>query len=290
MILASARAALPSRLLWSVQPGVQRIVPKAPGGRAVTKKLGATRGRPAGSGPPFGKPGERISLIDTLRRAAPWQTMRRRERLQNGSAFRVYVEKDDLRVRRHQGRAQSTTIFSVDASGSTALQRLGEAKGAVELVLGDCYIRRDRVALIAFRGRGAEIVLHPTRSLVRAKRVLAGLAGGGGTPLALGITAAAQLAIRMRRAGGVPIIVLLTDGGANVASDGHSGRERAQADSIEAARSVRRSGLSSLLIDTSPRGQPRAELVAREMGALYLALPQADAHQISSSVRSIVRQ
>ena len=121
----------------------------------------------------------------------------------------------------------TTTIFVVDASGSAALHRLAEAKGAVELLLAECYVRRDQVALIAFRGRGAELLLPPTRSLVRAKRSLAALPGGGGTPLAAGIDAAVELAELALRRGETPIVVVLTDGRANVARDGTGGRARA---------------------------------------------------------------
>ena len=100
------------------------------------------------------------------------------------------MRRDDFRMTRFQQRTRTTTIFVVDASGSSALNRLAEAKGAVELLLADCYVRRDQVALLAFRGKEAELLLPPTRSLVRAKRSLAGLPGGGGTPLAAGIDAA----------------------------------------------------------------------------------------------------
>ena len=146
--------------------------PAAPG-RAPGAALAA--GRPAsGAGSP--RPARRLNLVETLRAAAPWQPMRRRERGGAGAA-RVEVRPDDFRVTRFKQRTRTTTIFVVDASGSAALNRLAEAKGAVELVLADCYVRRDHVALLAFRGRGAELLLPPTRSLVRAKRSLAGLAG-----------------------------------------------------------------------------------------------------------------
>ena len=98
--------------------------------------------------------------------------------------------RSDLRITRLQQRAATATLFVVDASGSSALHRLAEAKGAVELLLAECYVRRDQVGVIAFRGRGAEVLLPPTRSLVRAKRSLAALPGGGGTPLAAGLQAA----------------------------------------------------------------------------------------------------
>jgi magnesium chelatase subunit D len=101
---------------------------------------------------------------------------------------RIEVHPDDFRIVRFRQRTETSIVFAVDASGSTtALHRLGEAKGAVELLLTDCYVRRDHVALIAFRGRDATLSLPPTRSLARAKRCLAGLPGGGATPLATGI-------------------------------------------------------------------------------------------------------
>jgi len=174
----------------------------------------------------------------------------------------------------------------VDASGSQAFNRLAEAKGAVELLLADCYVRRDRVAVLAFRGTAAQVLLPPTRSLVRAKRSLAGLPGGGGTPLAAGIDAGFVMADGIRRRGGTPTIVLLTDGRANVAQDGKGGRARADADAVAAARQVRAARLTALLVDTSPRPHPASQRLAAEMDARYVPLPYADAAALTRAVRA----
>jgi magnesium chelatase subunit D len=128
--------------------------------------------------------------------------------------------------------------------------------------------------MIAFRGRGAEILLPPTRSLVRAKRSLAGLPGGGGTPLAAGIDAAVLLAQSVARSGGTPLLVLLSDGRANVARSG------------AAARALRVAGLGALLVDTSPQPQPTAQRLAAEMNAVYLPLPHAGAAVLSAAVQA----
>jgi magnesium chelatase subunit D len=170
------------------------------------------------------------------------------------------------------------------------LHRLAEAKGAVELLLADCYVRRDQVAVIAFRGRSAELLLPPTRSLVRAKRSLSGLPGGGGTPLAAAIDAAAELADGIRRKGQSPVIVLLTDGRANVARDGSGGRERAQADAMASATRLRLLEAAVLLIDTSPQPQREAAQLALALRARYLPLPYAGAAAMSHAVRVAMQE
>jgi magnesium chelatase subunit D len=175
-------------------------------------------------------------------------------------------------------------VFVVDASGSSALHRLAEAKGAVELLLAQCYVRRDRVALVAFRGQGAQLLLPPTRSLTRAKRSLAQLPGGGGTPLAAGLDAAYTLIEGLRRRGETTVIVVMTDGRANVARDGGHGRQQAEADALASARRLRAAGALGVLVDTSPRAQPVARELAAAMDALYLPLPHADARQLSQAL------
>ena len=293
LILEAAKASIPAGLLARLAMNQAMASRGAAGGRAGARREGSLRGRPVGTRPGLPRDGARLSLIDTLRTAAPWQTLRRREIAASAGSSgnprrvaQIEVRASDFRVARVQERAETITIFAVDASGSSALNRLAEAKGAVELLLADCYVRRDKVAVIGFRGRAAEVVLAPTRSLVRAKRSLSGLPGGGGTPLAAGISAAAELADATRRRGGTPIIVLLTDGRGNVALDGTGGRARADTDARQSARRLRAAGHTALLIDTSPLPQTSARELAAEMGAAYLPLPRADASAMSRSVQA----
>lgn len=283
-VLEAARSALPPGLLALLRGGL----PLRAGARQSSSRVGPElrsrrRGRPIGSRPGSLRTGARLHLVDTLRSAAPWQPLRRRER---PGLSRIDVRTDDLRIQRFRQRTQTTLIFVVDASGSSALHRLGEAKGAVELMLGECYARRDQVALIAFRGFGAELLLPPTRSLSRAKRGLAGLPGGGGTPLAAGIEAATALVEQVRRRGEAPLLVILTDGRANVARDGTPGRRAAERDALLAARALRAREVPTLLIDSAPTPHQAARRLAEELRARYLALPQADARLLQQAVRT----
>lgn len=288
LMIAAVQSSMPSGLLARLRAGEAPSVRAARGGRAGALQNGSSaHGRPIGPRRGELRAGARLDVIETLRAAAPWQMVRRRERGDALlSAQRVIVRREDFRIARVQQRMGTTTIFVVDASGSSALNRLAEAKGAVELLLADCYVRRDRVALVAFRGQGAEVLLPPTRSLVRAKRSLASLPGGGGTPLAAGLDAAWLLAHAVRKRGETVSVVVLTDGRANIALDGTPGRDRAQDDAIASARRLRVGGFASILVDTSPRAQPMAQRLASEMAARYLPLPYADAAMLSSAVRA----
>jgi len=284
-VLEAAAAAIPPRLLEQLRAAGGPRIERGALGRAGAL-TGAGRGRPCGvrRGRPGG--GARLDLPATLRAAAPWQRLRRRERAGGPvAARRIEVRRDDLRITRLRHRSETCAIFAVDASGSTVLQRLAEAKGAVELLLAECYVRRDRVALVAFRGERAELVLPPTRSLVRAKRALAALAGGGGTPLASGIDLALELALGVQRRGSTPLVVVLTDGRANVDRRGRPGRGRADADATEAARRLRSAGIPGLLVDTSPRPRPAAERLAAELAARYLPLPHASSRALCAAVQ-----
>lgn len=282
IVLAAAQASIPEGLLEKIRRNRGQPAKSADGrGRAGALRSSENRGRPCGvrRGSPRGR--ARMNLIETLRSAAPWQRLRGQGALDGP---RIRVAPEDFRVTRYKQRSRTLTIFAVDASGSAALNRLAEAKGAVELLLADCYIRRDQVAVIAFRGRTAELLLPPTRSLVRAKRSLAGLPGGGGTPLASAIASALMLAGQSQRRDETPTLVMLTDGRANVGRGGEPGRESAQNQALEASRAVGQARIAALFIDTSPRPNPFARQLAAAMQAQYIPLPHANARSLSAIV------
>lgn len=287
-VIEAARAAIPAGLLASL--GLLGATPlrAQSSGRVGQFQASMRRGRPAGVRKGSPRAGIPLNVIETLRAAAPWQRLRRQQQVARGvapSTARIDVRPEDFHVTRYRQRTGTTTVFVLDASGSSALQRLGEAKGAVELLLADCYVRRDQVAVLAFRGRTAEILLPPTRSLVRAKRSLGGLPGGGGTPLAAGIEAASVLADGLRRRGMSPTVVLLTDGRGNVARDGTTGRAVAEADALKAAGQLRAARIACLLIDTSNRPTEQAMRLAGALGARYVPLPHASSAALATAVQ-----
>jgi magnesium chelatase subunit D len=287
-VIEAAQAAIPAGLLARLKISQLQRAKTASAGSAGAMQKNALRGRPVGARKGEPRAGQRLNVLETLRAAAPWQRLRHAALPANATQRpRIVVRKEDFHVARFRQLGQTTTVFVVDASGSLALNRLAETKGAVELLLADCYVRRDSVAVLAFRGKTAELLLPPTRSLARAKRSLAGLPGGGGTPLASALDAAGALADQLRRKGETPILVLLTDAKANIARDGSPGRARAASDALAAASQLRLSGYSALLVDASPQPQPGAQQLAAAMGAQYLALPYGGAQSLNQAVRTM---
>ncbi|MEM9739136.1 MAG: VWA domain-containing protein [Pseudomonadota bacterium] len=252
-------------------------------GRYGAKSRGGGKGRPDRPRPARGRRTHRIDLLSTLRAAAPWQKLRGR------GDGRLKLRASDLNVKRHRHRAESSVIFVVDASGSAALNRLADVKGAIEMLLSECYARRDLVSLIAFRDETSETLLSPTRSLTRVRRALAGLPAGGTTPLADGLSQARGLAESEMGRGRTPLIVILSDGRGNVALNRSTDREIARGDTDKAARRLGASGASILFFDTSRRPSPGAKALSDAMGAAYAPLPPSHASQaVAGAVRNTI--
>ncbi len=154
-----------------------------------------------------------LALDATLRAAAPHQ---RRRRI--GAGRVVVVKPQDIRLKVREKRVGNFLLFVVDASGSMGVAaRMAATKGALLSLLLDAYQKRDKVALITFRGREACLNLPPTSSIELAAKLLKELPVGGRTPLSAGLAQAhAQLAIHLRKEPqSRPIVLLLTDGRAN---------------------------------------------------------------------------
>ena len=286
-ILEAAKAAIPADLLARLADLADLKTPKGMGGKTGAVKVGRRRGRPLGNMPGMPEGGKTLSIIDTLRAAVPWQRVRRAEMLAAGKTVplgKIMIRKEDFRIKRYQERTQTLTMFIVDASGSAAMHRLAEAKGAVELLLAECYIRRDQVAVMSFRGSVAELILAPTRSLVKAKRALIGLPGGGGTPLSRAIDESFEVANASMRKGLTPALVFLTDGRANIAKDGSPGRPKAMEDAQQSARAASYYSFKSLWIDTSPQARDEGKAMAALLGSMYLPLPNAGANEVSQAI------
>ncbi|WP_017664700.1 magnesium chelatase subunit D [Porphyrobacter sp. AAP82] len=284
ILVAAAKAAIPAGLLEQLAAG--KAPRRAQGNGTGQKRKAATRGKPLGARPGMPRGGHKLALIDSLRAAVPWQAVRRRE--QGGDAGSpIIMRKEDLRIRRFEARSQRVTIFAVDASGSAAAARLAEAKGAVELMLGQAYVTRSQVALVAFRGTSAELLLPPTRSLTRARRTLAELPGGGGTPLALGLGAAREVAEAVIAKGLSAALVILTDGRANIAADGWPGRPQAARDAEAAAKAIAARQIDALVVDISARPGPEGAALAQALGGRFLALPRADARMLKQAIDAV---
>ncbi|WP_432958781.1 VWA domain-containing protein [Micromonospora haikouensis] len=205
--VAVPHGGLTARLLTA--PGVGDGVP----GRRSRARTG--RGRTTGARTPrAGRPGP-LHLPATIRAAAGHQAARGRA----GGPLRLRPA--DLREAVREGREGNLVLFVVDASGSMgARERMSTVKGAVLALLTDAYQRRDKVAVVAFRGAGAQTLLPATSSVLAASARLADLPTGGRTPLAEGLAAAAELlrVERLRDPRRRPLVLVLTDGRATAGS------------------------------------------------------------------------
>jgi magnesium chelatase subunit D len=247
----------------------------AGGSRGSTQ---GSRGRHVGSRP--GRPRDgKLDLLATLRAASRWQ------RLRSGTR-RVNIALDDLRIKNFRSKAGALFIFAVDASGSMALNRMRQAKGAVHALLEQAYVNRDRVALLSFRQQAADILLPPTNSVELLRRAVDQLPTGGGTPIAAALVTALELAQQARRRGCHQIVlVLLTDGRANIGL--RVARQEVDAELHALATHVASSGVQSMVIDTQRNflSQGAAQKLAQALDGKYLYLPGAKGEHIAAVIR-----
>jgi magnesium chelatase subunit D len=190
---------------------------------------------------------------------------------------------EDLRFKRFRGKMGTLYIFLVDTSGSMGANRIGQAKGALALLLRQSYVNRDRVSLITFRESRAELLLAPSGSATRARSLLDALPVGGATPLSAGLLRALELSRRTLGGRARQMkLVIFTDGRANVplvhgeTTDRSALKGRIKEEILGLGAALRQAGVSSLVIDTASRFTANGEgsFLSQALGGRYVQLPQ----------------
>jgi magnesium chelatase subunit D len=245
-----------------------------------------------------------LALDATVRAAAPHQVKRGRE-----PGERLQLQRSDLREKVRERKTGNLIVFVVDASASMdAEQRMAATKGAILSLLQDAYVRRDRVAVVIFKNRSAEVVLRPTSSVSLAQRRLERLSVGGTTPLTHGLMAGFKVIKTelMRDPTVRPLLVLISDGRGNISMF----KEEPLVEAQKVAQLILSEKIDALVIDSArdfshlPSVQHLARVapmyqtyainacadLAERMGARYYGLYDLSRDEIASAVERELRR
>lgn len=224
-----------------------------------------------------------IAVDATVRAAAPHQMSRGR------TDESLKIHSSDIREKVREKKSGALIVFVVDSSGSMgASKRMSGAKGAILSILGDAYRKRDRVAMVAFKGNEALVLLSPTSSIELAKKNLEQLPTGGRTPLSSGLAAGISVIKRekLKNSRIKPVMVIISDGRGNVSLGNGNPFDEAK----ELCSSARELGVLSVVIDTETgliRLGRLAEL-ADILGGKYYSMDDIRADRIHDIVRETV--
>ncbi len=239
-----------------------------------------------------------LAIDATVRAAAPMQKDRGRL-----PGERLRLERDDLRQKVRERKVGNLIVFVVDASASMdAEQRMAATKGAILSLLQDAYVRRDRVAVVVFKNRTAEVVMRPTSSVSLARRRLEKLSVGGTTPLTHGLMAGYKVVKTelLRDPTIRPLLVLISDGRGNISMF----KEEPLVEAQKVAALIDAEDIDALVIDSArdyshlPSVQHLARVapmyqtyainacadLADRMGAHYYGLYDLSRDEITSAV------
>jgi magnesium chelatase subunit D len=245
-----------------------------------------------------------LAVDATVRAAAPHQMNRGR-----ALGERMRLEQQDLHQKVRERKVGNLVVFVVDASASMdAEQRMTATKGAILSLLQDAYVRRDRVAVVVFKNRTAEVVLRPTSSVSLAQRRLERLSVGGTTPLTHGLMAGYKvIKTELSRDPSVrPLLVLISDGRGNISMF----KEEPLVEAQKVAALINSEKVEALVIDSArdfshlPSVQHLARVapmyqtyainacadLAERMGARYYGLYDLSREEIATAVTNQLRK
>ncbi len=191
-----------------------------------------------------------IAFSATIRAAAPYQKVRGRP---NGGKLELHP--DDLRQKVRERKTRSLLVFVVDGSDSVmARQFMPKTKRILLAFMQNAYEKRDRVAMLVFRFAQGRVVLPPTRNFTKARRSIEELYIGGCTPLATGLLEGLRLAETecLRDKTTRPILIVLTDGLANIDLSGNMRHDTPRRDALNIAQEIATRKIPVVMIDTNP--------------------------------------
>ncbi len=207
-----------------------------------------------------------ISIIGTLRSAAPYQKLR-------SSNGHIVIKPEDIRLKKRFRKTGLTVMLIVDSSSSMRTNdRMSLTKGVIGALFNDLYLKRDKVGIISFRHKMAEVVLPITSNIRDAVFRIENLPVGGRTPLALAMDMALKLLKqeKIKNPEVTPLIILFSDGRPNVSCFGKDPVDEA----IEYAMEIRKQGIQAIFVDTelNPMAMGYSYTIAQRMNALYIPI------------------
>jgi magnesium chelatase subunit D len=202
---------------------------------------------------------------------------------------KLQISRQDLHQRQRQTRSANLVLFAVDCSGSMAARsRIELVKGAIKELIANAYQKRDQVAVIAFAGRQAKLLLPPTQCSERAEDLIVAMETGGRTPLPSALRLVSTVVAALKEKDGEPLLVLLSDGKANVSlTEGGD----AWQETLDHAGKLREQKLATIVIDTESGyiRIGRAKELADRLNGEYVNMSNISAESLSFVVKRCLR-
>ena len=211
---------------------------------------------------------------------------------QTGPADNLTIQSPDLRKKIFKQPGRTLIVFLVDSSdsmGEGTFARMRAAKGAALALIAKAGKKRHRVGMVTFRDKSAQVILRPTSSLALARERLKALPTGGATPFADGLMKAWQMvkSQRLRNPGIRPLLVIISDGEANVPHDRSRGLLQVREELLQVAEHIRRDNILSIIIDTKPLTEKSKDMrsLSEALGGAYHHISRSHAKQVVEAVR-----